>query len=113
MQTPDYMTGPRPGEEASMDKPEPFLTIPELAEILRCSQGEARRLCKIGEELGGIQAIKHGHKWLISPKALEDWADRHEYLPTAWRRPVNAPDYSRSVYTPPKSPHAYWRPEAR
>ncbi|PWF82337.1 hypothetical protein DEJ38_06470 [Kocuria rosea] len=96
-----------------MEKPEPFLTIPELAEVLRCSQNEARRLCKIGRELGGIRAVKHGKRWLVAPRDLEDWANRHAYIPDAWaQRPAGGRDFSRSVYTPPKSPHAYWRPEA-
>lgn len=114
LQTAVHTTGSRPREETPVGKLEPFLTIPELAEILRCSEDEARRLCKIGRELGGIQAIKHGKRWLISPKALEEWAERHEYVPAVQHRGApNGPDYSRSVYTPPKSPHAYWRPKER
>ncbi|WP_083665197.1 helix-turn-helix domain-containing protein [Kocuria sp. CNJ-770] len=99
------------GRNHTVTTPEPFLTIPELAEILRCSENEARRLCKIGRELGGIQAVKHGKRWLVAPKALEDWAERHEYMPASWSR-SSTRDYSRAPYKPPKSPHAYWRPEA-
>jgi hypothetical protein len=96
-----------------MEKPRPFLTIREVAEILRYSPHEARRLCSIGRELAGIRAIKHGKRGLVSPKVLEEWADRQQYVPHPWcQRPAGGHDYSRSVYTPPKSPGAVLYPKA-
>ncbi|MHC5557682.1 helix-turn-helix domain-containing protein [Kocuria sp. U4B] len=64
-----------------MEKPEPYLTVPEVAAILRCSEHDVRRLCRIGPPSGGLRAVKAGKRWLIPPKALKEWENRNIYQP--------------------------------
>ena len=46
-----------------------YLTVPEVAERLRCGEWTVKKLCRSG----AIEASKVGGKWVATPEAVEDY----------------------------------------
>jgi len=61
---------PAPRRPRSQHPPGPFLTVRELASLLRISPATIYRLLKAGRIKG---AFKIGNDWRFNKETLEDW----------------------------------------